>query len=125
MKMKKAREVTLRHVAEFLPVNIYFNKFEFAELTGVSLTCTLQRLRDLVNDGFLHRKGNRGQLAHWLMTHDDKRKMMIRAIENEKNRGKRRQAKLSICDFVENIIEAERQAYYQSASMHLSSVKFI
>jgi len=128
--MKKiAREVPLDRIAGSLPLYIYFDKYEFSALTGVSVISSLQRLRALVNDGLLVRKVSPGKKSYWKMDYAAKQEMLRKAIENKNKRGcnqyVKRGRKVSYIDYVVDVDQAESMAHLQHCELILKSAKFI
>jgi hypothetical protein len=122
---KRGRHIDTATVAHALPVNQYFNRHQFSELTGVSPGSTIGRLGQLVKRKLLTRKGAKGLKSWWKMSTSQKVLILEYAKTSRDRRGKPSPGKPSKEKRTHNIVEAEVQAYQQSKEMFLKSIRFI
>lgn len=92
MPKTKNRDVLVDEIASVLPINTWFDKLEFSDLTGISVRSSQTRLTQLTNDGLLDRKGGNGYKGYWLMTEEMKEGMIKKGCDNrlrQRNRKKK------------------------------------
>jgi hypothetical protein len=75
-KAQKSQEVNIKVIAGSLPLNTWFDKYEFAALTGVRTEVCAARLKELVSDKLLMVHYTRGIKSRYKMTDHLKEKML-------------------------------------------------
>lgn len=120
----KSAEVFIDCIANSLPVDTWFCKSDFSRLTGILSGSSYERIKTLIDGGYLESKGRSGQVMQYRMTFEMQLMMIERGKINKSNRG-RTVKKKPIRTSKEEILKSEAEAYKINSEMLLRSIKFI
>jgi len=88
MKKKVATAISIGDVARALKVGAWFNKYEFAKITGVSEKSSAARLHAIEKNGYLESMPSGSRYKLYSMSTQQKEAMILREKSNLKKWGR-------------------------------------